>query len=509
MKIAYVPIDERPCNTSVVERIAQSAVDLELIIPPVECFGLKKRPADTEGLWEWLNQVGKTADALILSIDMLLYGGLIPSRLHHFAAEKGADFIHRLRSFHHAHPKLLIYGAISIMRTPQYSSNDEEPDYYQEWGRELFLRASLIDKQNRDLLSQEDQNLLNQIQAVLPKEYIEDYETRRSFNLSITSEMLYLVDQGVLMFLSIPQDDSAEYGYTALDQKIIVSKRERLRLQQKVHMYPGSDEVGATLLTRVFSELKQIRTKIYPLWSSTLGPQLVPMYEDRPFAESMKSHLLAAGCQFVENPEAADLILAYNTPGRVMQESWEQTKKDITYTSFRNLLNFVDQITEYLHEGKKVILADSAYANGSDLELISLLDNAEVLDQLLSYKGWNTNCNTLGTTIAQGVLGQFGHPRMIRENILYHLFDDCFYQAKVRMEMVEDFLPQFGLNYFDLKEQAEVVNLERNKRLLTCYKELIWKSFQGIKIEEVQTYAPWNRMFECGIQLKFGKQLID
>ncbi|KON88713.1 hypothetical protein AF332_19165 [Sporosarcina globispora] len=504
MKIVYLMFDERPCNTLIVQRIARSVPDLQLVMPPEHLLGLKKRPADTKGLWEWLNEAVGTSDALILSVDMLLYGGLIPSRLHHIDKEQSDLFIEKLRSFHKTYPTLPIFAANVVMRTPKYSSNDEEPDYYQEFGRELFLRASLMDKRTRDKLSEDEVKLLDSIESKLPKSYIEDYESRRAFNLTINKRMLDLVHEGVLTFLSIPQDDSAEYGYTAIDQKVIVAKREQLRLYKKVQMYPGSDEVGATLLARVYNELTGVCPKIYPLWSSTLGPQLIPMYEDRPFGESMKAHIFAAGCQLADNPESADLILAYNTPGRVMQESWEQFEKDITYTSFRNMLTFVDQIKKYIQSGKKVIVADSAYANGGDLELITLLDEEGILDQLLSYKGWNTNCNTLGTTIAQGVVGLREQTDIIRENLLYHLLDDYFYQSEVRMEMVADFLPKYDLNYFDLKDKEDLVNLERNKRLIRRYKEVVRHSFKEVELQKIDSFAPWNRMFECGLEMKLG-----
>jgi len=264
-------------------------------------------------------------------------------------------------------------------------------------------------------------------------------------------------------------------------------------------MYPGADEVGATLLARAYNEFKKQSPKIFPIWSSTLGPQLVPMYEDRPFAESLKAHVLASGCQLTSNEEEADLILAYNTPGRVIQESWDQHKKDITYTSYRNMLTFVDQITSYVQSGKNIIVADSAYANGGDLELITLLDEEKILDRILSYKGWNTNCNTLGTTICQGVVAINGKEDIIKENIIYHLLDDYFYQAEIRMQMTADFLPEKGLTYFDLKQEEDEVNKERNKRMIYRYKETILHTFKDMELQEIQTFAPWNRMFECGL----------
>lgn len=502
MRIIYIPIDERPCNTHAVERIAESGTGIKLISPPKELFGHKKKPADKKGFWTWMNKEASNADALILSIDMLIYGGLLPSRIHYLSDEAASMWLARLRAFHQSFPNLPIYASNLIMRTPKYSSNDEEPDYYELWGREIFLQAYLKDKQAHGTLTEAEIGKLDEIEQQLPKEFVEDYEKRREFNLGINEGVLNLVKEGVISFLAIPQDDSAVYGYTARDQNIVVKKREELRLYQCVQIYPGADEVGATLLARVYNDLRKERPKVYPIWSSTLGPGLIPMYEDRPFAESMKAHISAAGCQLTGEADSADLILAYNTPGQVMQESWDQSEKDITYSSFRNILLFVDQIRQYIEQGKKVIVADTAYANGGDLELIRLLDEEKLLDKLVSYKGWNTNCNTLGTTLSQGIIGRFGKAEKIQENLIYHLLDDYFYQAEVRMEMTKAFLPAHKLSYFDLKDKAALVNVKKDQLLIHRFTEEIRNSFQHIKLEEVNSFAPWNRMFECGIKMK-------
>ncbi|MCM3478555.1 DUF4127 family protein [Caldibacillus thermoamylovorans] len=502
MKIIYIPIDERPCNTTVVERIASTNSEIELVTPPKTILGYKKKPANTEKLWDWINNKSSNADGLILSIDMLIYGGLLPSRIHYLPREVVSIWLERLKSFRQSYPKLQIYASNLIMRTPKYSSSDEEPDYYEEWGRDIFLRSYLEDKQKKDGLSNEEVQQLKNIQQRLPKHFIQDYETRRRFNLSVNLSVLDLVKEGTINFLAIPQDDSAEYGYTAIDQNVIIKKREALRLYHRVQIYPGADEVGATLLARIFNDVRGEKPRIYPIWSSTLGPELIPMYEDRPFGESLKSHVIASGCQLVNDSKTAELILAYNTPGRVMQESWNQTRRDITYTSYRNLLQFVDQIKQFINQGKNVVVADSAYANGGDIELIRLLDEEGILDKLISYKGWNTNCNTLGTTISQGVIGSKDSFDKLQENLIYHLLDDYFYQSEIRMEMVEDFLAEHQLNYFDLKNKAELVNKERNKRLIQRFSEEIKNSFLQVNLEEVKTFAPWNRMFECGIELK-------
>jgi hypothetical protein len=66
MKVSYLPIDERPCNVDYIEMIAGTSTEVELLLPEKSLIGYKKKAADTEGLWNWLLQTTKTADALIL-----------------------------------------------------------------------------------------------------------------------------------------------------------------------------------------------------------------------------------------------------------------------------------------------------------------------------------------------------------------------------------------------------------------------------------------------------------
>lgn len=53
-----------------------------LAMPPKELMGLKKRPGDTAGLANWLLENAAAADYAVVAMDTLIYGGLIPSRLH-------------------------------------------------------------------------------------------------------------------------------------------------------------------------------------------------------------------------------------------------------------------------------------------------------------------------------------------------------------------------------------------------------------------------------------------
>src|SRR5699024_8725997 len=268
MKIAYVPIDERPCNVEMVKRIASSSKDIELLLPEGAWLSKKKEPADTESLWDWIISKASETDAIIVSIDMLVYGGLLPSRLHDMSFEQGLESSERLKQLRASYPHIPVYASNVIMRAPNYNSCDEEPDYYEEWGRDLFLRSYFRDKQKRTGLSNSENSHLREIESRLPTKWIEDYEMRREYNLRINKEILKLVQKGILTFLSIPQDDSSEYGYTAIDHARVMYTRYSMNLYDSVQIYPGADEVGATLLSRAYNEFQGSCPKIYPFWSS-------------------------------------------------------------------------------------------------------------------------------------------------------------------------------------------------------------------------------------------------
>lgn len=61
-----------------------------------------------------------------------------------------------------------------------------------------------------------------------------------------------LVRENVFDILTVPKDDTAEFGYAALDQMAIMQKAEEEQLMNRVYCYPGADEVGSVILREYF-----------------------------------------------------------------------------------------------------------------------------------------------------------------------------------------------------------------------------------------------------------------
>lgn len=100
MKLLLVPLDERPCNRKYPAALLTGIEDMELSMPSSSILGRKKEPADLEALWQFVEEELPTCDAAILSMDMMIYGGLLPSRLHTEPLSRLLDRVDRLASLH-------------------------------------------------------------------------------------------------------------------------------------------------------------------------------------------------------------------------------------------------------------------------------------------------------------------------------------------------------------------------------------------------------------------------
>ena len=166
----------------------------------------------------------------------------------------------------------------------------------------------------------------------------------------------------------------------------------------------------------------------------------------------------------------------------------------------RNLVAFAERIKDSLTNGRVTAIADGAYCNGGDAELMELLSEKIRLLDLSAYAGWNTSSNTLGTVICQAVfVWLFGRSREQRRFVAERVYEDVGYCGFVRAHVTNNILPDMGYGYFDAGAcDGEVADIVR--RELDLY---IGKKFPEIteeyKIKKCQ--MPWKRMFEVDLSL--------
>jgi hypothetical protein len=511
--IVYLPLDERPCNAKFPVQIA-AVTDLELITPTPSMLGFKKRPADTALIAQWLLEQSLQTDVMIVSLDMLVYGGIVPSRLHHLSAEQCRNRLQTIVDCKRRNPNLRIFAFNLIMRAPAYSSSDEEPDYYADYGAQLARNGWLHDKQTRNGLTETERLEWERLLAELPQPVLQDFVGRRLTNTAVNQMAVELASDGSIDFLIIPLDDNAEYGYSSSEQRQLLLTIERNRLLDRVHMYPGADEIGSTLFARVFCEIKNYQPEIYLRFSSTAGPHVIPKYEDRSLGESLKCQITAAGAFIGDHSTEADFVLMVNSPPVGQYDMAETTQtfdqRHAAYFSEVNLREFTQAIRHYKDKGLMVALADVATCNGADQPLLKLLAASGLLPSLAAYAGWNTSGNTLGTVIAHAIVESYYRNRTGARNsescrqsetfYVSRLLEDWGYQAIIRANIAQNHLDALGGNYFDVAAiHDQVAELIRSQ--MESFISEFLQGFRPNRIQLENVHLPWKRMFEVGFDV--------
>ena len=312
-RVALLPLDDRPVNYDyprLLGAIAGVAVDL----PPREWLGNPWRGARHAQLVEWLEGAAAGADAVIVAADTLAYGGLIPSRSSPDPFELAARKLEVLPRLKAARPDRPIYASSVIQRVSRANSSEEEKPYWAEFGHWMFRLSYLEHKSALNEASPEEVVERDELRQDIPAEIYSDYQGIRARNHRINRHMLELVKSGVLDYLLLPQDDTADYGWNIAEARELQSLIRREGLTGQAITYPGADEIGCLLLARFICSEANYHPRVHPRFSSSCSAALITAYEDRPMLELLKAHLAPLGGTVADETGEADLLLFREHP---------------------------------------------------------------------------------------------------------------------------------------------------------------------------------------------------
>lgn len=547
-KIAILPLDDRPVNYDYPVMLAAIA-GVEVKLPPREWLGNPWRSSQHEKLIGWLRQAAPSADAIVVAVDTLAYGGLIPSRSSPDSFEVVAQKLEILRELKTANPGQPIYASSVIQRVSRANSSEEEKPYWAEYGSRMFRLSYLEHKATLKEASGNEISERDQLKKEIPAEVYSDYLRIRARNHKVNRHMLDFVKNGVIDYLLLPQDDTADYGWNIAEARTLQNLIRREGLTERAITYPGADEIGCLLLARCICAWSGFAPKVFPRFSSSSSATIVTEYEDRPMLELLKVHLAPLDGVLAEQPDEADFLLFINAPAikqgvgelqwaaqfskeELLQKTPQQLKQYVEdlysdnyfqmtrremQTPRRSPEEFCRAVIDTVGQGKNVAIADVAFVNGSDLILGNQLVRHPEIAKLAGYGGWNTAGNTLGTVIAQAVIYsiaqrnglQLAQKKAHLEFLFLRFLDDYCYQALERsLCMLED-LPAYGLSPTeerlpDGKTAHEVE--EKVARRLEKQALALEKIFQAagvvstVRISNI--HLPWQRLFEIGFDIE-------
>jgi hypothetical protein len=546
-RVAVLPMDDRPVNYDYPGYLARAA-GLEVLLPPREWLGNPWRASRHADLVDWLAGTFPKADAAVVAIDTLAYGGLIPSRVSPEATEAVIARLGVLRDMNAAHPGKPILASSVVMRINRSNSSEEEKPYWAEYGGRMFRLSSLEHKAELGDASPDEMAARYSLRGEIPDEVYLDYKRGRARNHAVNRAMIEWASEGVFDYLILPQDDTADYGWNVAEARSLQVHIRALGMGGQSITYPGADEIGCLLLARFACRQAGFTPRVWPRYSGPTGASIITAYEDRPLSELLKAHLAPLGGSVAASEEESDLVLFFNAPIErqgngdsqwLIRRGLEEVRKEVPakfhpwleaffgtegFNATRREMElrekhtgeFVGEIMAALANGRPVALADVAFVNAADIGLGDLLLKQPQVTALAAYGGWNTAGNTLGTVLAQAVIrvlalraGATKEQRAAHAEFLFLRFlDDDQYQGRERTGcMVED-LPAVDLvptmerlpgDKAALIESGVVANLSRSAAKL---RDLFVQSglVRDVKVSHI--HLPWRRLFEVGFDVK-------
>ncbi len=493
-RYVFVPLDDRPATRETVLDLLP-LTDATWNTPPKDVLGRGRRPADLDGLWRWVEREADAADAMIASSEVLMYGGLVPSRLSIDPMDvlwRRLDRVRRLAS------RAPLYLSAVNPRIPT-GAGDEEPGYWDLYGAALRDYSAHLDAGEQSGTETMVQQALESLGEV-PAAVVDDLLRRRRRQLVLNLELIVRAAHGDLRALLIGQDDAEPFGLTRADLAVLRRFRDFVN-SARVHLSAGADELGARLLARLVNDEAGRGPRASVRYTFPEARRSIPRYEHAPLDETVAAHLTAAGCTLTDdNPEV--LLWVHNFTGAQQRESVDQRGAPPAPNRTVGAA-----LGEAVTRGMTCGCADVRFANGADDTLVRSLLSREDFTGLAGYAGWNTCSNSLGTVVAQVVLAHHARERLAparyrqvrRRYLTRRLLDDWGYQTIVRPYLTREVVPELNADPAYLGSAVGAVREAALARFREQVVPPVEKALGGPAMTGLA--FPWDRLFEIDVEL--------
>lgn len=507
-RILLVPIDSRPAAGQFAQMIARIAGE-ELRMPPYASLGRFTNPGSPEQILGWLEEQDlRQVDTLIVSADMICYGGLIASRADQTTEAVARQRLSRLIELRRRAPGMKLYVFSATMRLVPTATRAATP-----WRLMLARYEELKDRIHR-LGVTGYKAAAESLRRKIPAGEIETYELTRDRNHALQRDLIALAGHDSINYLTIGQDDAKADGPQIPESEELRAEVERTGADRRVYFCEGIDQLASVLVSRAMLKLSNWTPRVRVVYSDPLGRRTYANYETEPIELSLRDQLLASGAEPIGPGDDFDYTLFVNTPHR-------------RAGSFRD---WMEELELDLDQGSPAAVADLNLAGDgtADAELFNALCEKSRLVRLLGFAGWNTAGNTLGTVIPAANVyllarkvkaNNLDRELAQREFLLHRFVDDYWYHKDTRpvaysMILSVNHDEVYGADFFDLNDFV-VRDLEKHLGIL------FRTQFQGQKftcegseyeiasLQNIKVWLPWPRAYEVRLQFHLEAKLVS
>ena len=428
-KLLLVPLDGRPpCRQFVIN--AGRIAGFDIVTPPSRLQDYYSQPGDTDGLRHWLQANTPAADGIILSIDQLLYGGLLASREKEKTPAEIQSMLQFLRDLHNDCPTIPIY-AFSILprQTPQ-----DTIDGYQE-RKDLLAYSRLRGRQAAGLPV--DTAELTRLKASIPPDSMNRYLTHFKENEELNRQLLQLTKDGVLSQLILGQDDGEPYSIPNIEKnRLRQFMAEQQLTEPQVFLTHGADEIALSILAGIQNQQTGFKPRILVRYNDRSTPDRIMPYMAISTEETVQEKIALLGGSRASAPEEADFTLLVSA-------------NDADTGTMGSRMAVVRQLQSARQAQQPTALVDlSKHFQPQETILPLLIDTGYPLNTLIAYAGWNTTSNSIGTALAQASLFTAAKRQSTSQ-------DESIGLTAANLTFLQDRIME---DYFYLKEDIDCIN---------------------------------------------------
>ena len=508
--ILLVPLDSRPpCREFVIN--GGKIIGRDVITPPTEYMDYYSKAGETTEMRQWLAENAGGADAVILSVDQLLSGGLLAAREAHISHADIDALATYLRTLHSAHPNVPLHAFYILPRAiPQ--------DGIEGWRerRALLAYARLLGRVGEGLPVDEDE--MERLRGEFPPDDLEKYLAHFDESTALASTLIDLTEEGVLTRLILGQDDGEEYSVGNLKKKELAALLTQKHIaQERAMIVHGADEIALSMLARL--SVDELRTR------GGAVPRIALRYARADMAD-MIFPFMAVSNDVTAQEKIAMLGAALAEDGTSSDLTLLISAGDSDADTLGTRAPAAAAVKDMLAAGTSVALVDlSRHFHAEETLLPILVEKNVPVNALTAYAGWNTASNAIGTALAQAVLYHCAMQRAENSeesaraayaNLAFltgRIAEDEFY-LKEMIDRVDDTLRNAGY------QNTADLDLMRNWRwandLLTNDLSRRIRSYESttafrapfvqndMRLRAVQSnitaYYPWPRTFEIRME---------
>ncbi len=489
-------MDDRPVTLQLPVLLGRIA-GRNVVTPPRALLGHYTEPGSPDAIIAWLNaRAPRDAGAYVLSTDMLVYGGLLASRV---PGTTYADAYYRVRDVvrlraHHPNAWFSAFGTIMRLAPTGMPAIGAGQTYFASgaiW-QYLWEYAKL-----HDPILPGEQARAEQFRALAGPAF-DEYVADRARDLAVDRLWVAKASPPSSAFdlLVLGQDDAGPVGIDVPDRAALEGDIVSDGAGERVAIEPGADELGMALVAHALARSIGWRPRIAVRYSTPGGALAQDPLEYAPVSVAIGR--LIALCGGVENDENPEIVLYVRVPE----------------TSPAQDDAFVEAMRADETLGRSVALADitflegggnPGYADQGGFARRILADG--IATRLDAYASWNTNANTVGTALAEAVAAGVGRRSGTYDDLAHKEFtfmrfaDDYAYHVEVR-PLLDAQLEAQKIDHMLLLPPVAARVAEENRALLWNEAQaILTQLYPGYHIAAMRITLPWDRTFETQIEV--------